>query len=65
MWQSYSIYYKLPKELYHSRKRLINIQNVDDKKCFKFCFFRYFNPADHHPARIRKADKDFAKTLDF
>ena len=23
------------------------------------------NPADHHPARIAKADKNFAKTLDF
>ena len=23
------------------------------------------NPADHHPARITKADKDFAKTLGF
>ena len=26
---------------------------------------RYLNPAAHHPARITKADKDFAKTLDF
>ena len=26
---------------------------------------RYLNPADHHPARITKADKDFAKRLDF
>ena len=26
---------------------------------------RYLNPADHHPARITKADKDFAKKLDF
>ena len=23
------------------------------------------NPADYHPARIAKADKDFSKTLDF
>ena len=26
---------------------------------------RYLNPADHHSARITKADKDFAKRLDF
>ena len=26
---------------------------------------RYLNPANHHPARITKADKDFAKKLDF
>ena len=26
---------------------------------------RYLNLADHHPARITKTDKDFAKKLDF
>ena len=26
---------------------------------------RYLNPADHKPRRITKADKDFAKWLDF
>ena len=26
---------------------------------------RYLNPTDRNPARIRKADKDFAKELDF
>ena len=26
---------------------------------------RYLNPADHHPARITKSDKNFTKTLDF
>ena len=26
---------------------------------------RYSNPADHNPKRIPKADKDFAKRLDF
>ena len=25
----------------------------------------YFHPADHHPARIIKADKTFVKELDF
>ena len=26
---------------------------------------RYLNPANHHPSRITKADKDFAKKRDF
>ena len=32
-----SSYIKLLKELDHPRKRLINIQNIDDNECFK-CF---------------------------
>ena len=44
---------------------MINIQNIHDKKCFKRCLVRYLHHAHHHPARIRKADKDFAKKLDF
>ena len=44
---------------------MINIQNIDDNDCFKWCLVRYLNPAGHHPARITKADKDFAKRLDF
>ena len=44
---------------------MINIQNIRDKKCFKRCLVRYLHHAHHHPARIRKADKDFAKKLDF
>ena len=44
---------------------MINIQDTDDNKCFKWYFVRYLNPADHHPARITTADKDFAKKIDF
>ena len=60
-----SSYIKLPKELDHPRKDLINIQNTDDNKCFKWCLVRYLNPADHNPRRNTKADRDFAKRLDF
>ena len=60
-----SSYIKLPKELNHIRKRLISIQNIDDNKCFKWSIVRYVHPADHNPKRITKADKDFAKKLDF
>ena len=57
-------YIKLPKELDHPRKELINIQNIDDNECSKWCLVRYLHPADHNPRRITKSDKYFAKKLD-
>ena len=60
-----SSYIKLQKELDHPRKRLFNIQNVNDNESFKWSLDRYLNPADRNPARITKADKDFAKKVDF
>ena len=56
---------KLAKELDHLRKGLIDIQNIDDNECLKWCLGRYLNPADHNPKRITKTDKDFPKRLDF
>ena len=50
----------MPKELDHPRKELINIQNIDDNECFKWSIVRYLNTA-----RIKKADKKFAKKFDF
>ena len=44
---------------------MINIQNTDDNKCFKWCLVRYLNPADHNPRTSTKSDKDFAKRFDF
>ena len=60
-----SSYIKLPKELDHPRKGLINIHNIDDSECFKWCLVRYLNSGEHSPRRIRKSDKNFAKRLDF
>ena len=60
-----SSYIKFPKELDHPKKELINIQNIDDNECFKWCLVRYLNPTDHYPARITKIVKDFAKKLNF
>ena len=60
-----SSYIKLPKELDHPRKGLINIQNTDDNEYLKWCLVRYLNPANHHPARITKADKNSTNRLDF
>ena len=47
---------KLPKELNHPKKGLINIQNIGDNECFKWCLYRYLHPTDHNPRRITKAD---------
>ena len=42
---------------------MINSQNNDINECFKCCLVRHLYPEDHHPARIPKADKDFAGVL--
>ena len=60
-----SSYIKLPKEVDDPRKGLINIQNIDDNECFKWCLVRNLNAEDHHPASIIKADQGLVKTLDF
>ena len=44
---------------------MINIENIDDNKCFKWFLVRYLHPADHYTKRITKAGKDFAKRFDF
>ena len=50
-----STYTELPDELKNSRKRLINIQN-DDNKCFLWCHIRHLNLIDKNPQRITKKD---------
>ena len=44
---------------------MINIQNTNDNECSKCWLVRYLSPANHHPARIKKTDKEIAKRLDF
>ena len=56
-----SSYIKLSKELDHTRKALINVQNTDDNECFKWYLVKYLNSAEHNPRKIPKADKDFAE----
>ena len=58
-----SSYTKLPKELDHSRKCYDD--NINDSEYFRWCLISYLLPADHHPARITKAYKDFARKLNF
>ena len=56
---------KLHEELNHPRKGLINIQNIDNSKFFKWSLVKYLNPADRNWARIIKTDKEFPKKLIF
>ena len=42
---------------------MIIIQNIDDEEFFKCWLVRYLHSADHHPARITKADQSFARKL--
>ena len=58
-----SSYIKLPKELDNPRKGLINIQNIVDSECFKWSIVKYVSAPNDRPARITRADKDFAKSL--
>ena len=58
-----SSYIKLPKELYHPRNGLINIQNTDDNECFKWSLVSYLNPAGHHPAKIKNLIKILQRNL--
>ena len=44
---------------------MINIQNIIDNECFKWCLVRYSHPADHHPARTRQVDRLYGGKLDF
>ena len=60
-----SSYIRLPKELDHPRKGLINVKIIDDNERFKWSIFRYSNPANRNPANITKANKEFTKKLDF
>ena len=40
---------ELQKELNHSRKGLINIQNIDHKECFNWCLVKYISSVDPNP----------------
>ena len=54
-----SNYIKLPKELHHSRKSLINIQNGDDDKWFKGCLVRYLECVADDQTKDREVDELF------
>ena len=47
------------------RKDLINIQNIEDTECLKWCLVTYLYLVNHDPPSIRKTDQDFARELNF
>ena len=57
-------YIKLPQELRHHRKGLINMKN-EDNECFRWCHIRHLNPQDKNPQRIKKSDKEYINKLDY
>jgi len=57
-------YIQLRKELRHSMKGLINLQN-DDNKCFLWCHVRHKKHEKVHPERVKISDKMFSKKLDY
>ena len=60
-----SSYIPLPKKLNNSMKGLINIQNYDDDKCFKWFHVRLNNPKKSHPERRTNKDKEIEASLDY
>ena len=59
-----STYIKLPYELRHPMKGLINIKN-DDNKCFLWCHARHLNINGVKLERITKKDKEIVTDLNY
>ena len=57
-----SSYIKLPQELQHSAKRLI--QN-NDNECFRWCHICHLNQQNKVLQRIKKSDSAFIKNLNY
>lgn len=62
---SESWYIKLTKELNNPMKKLINMQNLENNECFRWCLIRYLNPVGKNPLRISKAHKNYVDELRF
>ena len=59
-----STYVKLPKELQHSKKGLVNNQNFDNK-CFLWCHVRHLNCDGKTLWRISGKDREIAESLSY
>jgi len=44
---------------------LINLKNLDDNECFRWCHNRKLNPQKKDPQRIKLTDKESIKKLDY
>lgn len=56
---------KLTKELNNPMKKLIDMQNLENNECFRWCLIRYLNPVGKNPLRISKAHKNYVDELRF
>ena len=59
-----SSYLKLPIELQHHKKGLINLQNKDNE-CFRWCHICHLNPMDKDSQRIKKSDPKYVSELNY
>ena len=59
-----SSYIKLPQELQHRSKGLINLQN-NDNECFRWCHILHLVSQNKDPQRIKKCDKQYIKNLNY
>ena len=57
-------YIKLPEELRHPKKTLVNPKNKDNQ-CFLWCHIRHLNPQKKDPQRIKISDREYVKQLDY
>ena len=54
---------KIP-EIFFNKKNLVNIKNLNDNKCFLWCYIREFlNPIEKNISRINKKDIEFSEEL--
>jgi hypothetical protein len=60
-----SSFIKLPAPLKSSMNELINIENMDDNECFRWCHVRHLMPKKQREKKITKSDRKFAETLDY
>ena len=60
-----SSYIPAPPKLSNAKQGLINIKNTNDNECLRWCHVRMLNPTSNNPQRIKKADKETVKSLDY
>ena len=54
---------KIP-EIFFNKKNLVIIKNLNDNKCFLWCYIRKFlNPIEKNVSRINKKDIEISKEL--
>ena len=60
-----SSFIELPAPLKSDKNGLINIENMDDNECFRWCHVRHLKPKKQKANKITKPDRKFAETLDY